>query len=258
MYQPPHSYAPQQPVRRWWQRTAVIITALVLFPPAGIALAWMSGWNQNKKIISTVLSGAWLLILMFSDSPDKKPADDAKPPVAATSSAPQSSAPAAAAPSAAAGPVMPSVLGMSFAGAERSVEALIDTELTARSAYTDVTLPADHTKWVVCFQEPGAGAALTSKSVSASVHLIAPGTTCPADKGTVLRPKSTPKPTPTPTAKPTPKPTADNGDSGSTSGGSGSVGTIRPGAFCSPAGAKGTYNGKVYTCKGPDENRWRQ
>ncbi len=33
---------------------------------------------------------------------------------------------------------------------------------------------------------------------------------------------------------------------------------VHPGAFCSSAGAHGTYNGKIYTCKGPDRNRWRR
>ncbi|MGK5557261.1 hypothetical protein ACSNOI_37190 [Actinomadura kijaniata] len=32
----------------------------------------------------------------------------------------------------------------------------------------------------------------------------------------------------------------------------------RPGAFCSPAGATGTYRGRVYTCKGPGKPRWRR
>ncbi|MGT2530929.1 hypothetical protein ACU4GG_30615 [Streptomyces nojiriensis] len=262
-YQQPHSYAPQ-PLRRWWQHPALIITALVLLPPAGIALAWTSRWDQKKKIIATVLSGLWFLLFALTPDSAKKSGDDAKSPATvATTAAPQSSAPAAAAPSPTPAPAMPSVVGTPFAGAEKAVEALLDTELTALSAYADVTLPADHTTWVVCFQEPAAGSALASKSVPVSVHLVAAGTTCPAEKGTSLKPKSTPKATPTPT--PTPKPTVDeddsgstSGGSGSTSGGSGSVGTVHPGAFCSPAGATGTYNGRIYTCKGPAPNRWRQ
>ncbi|WP_329378223.1 excalibur calcium-binding domain-containing protein [Streptomyces sp. NBC_01351] len=177
----------------------------------------MSRWDQKKKIIATVLSGLWFLVIFLSPDSSKKTGDDAKSPTAATATAtPQSSAPAAAAPPPAPAAVMPSVVGTPFAGAEKAVEALLDTELTALSAYEDVTLPADHTKSVVCFQEPAAGAPLASKSVPASVHLVAAGTKCPAEKGTNLRPKSTPKPTPTPT----PKPTVDEDDSGSGGGGS--------------------------------------
>ncbi|MFJ8013239.1 excalibur calcium-binding domain-containing protein [Streptomyces sp. NPDC096339] len=211
-YQQPHSYAPQ-PLRRWWQHPALIITALILLPPAGIALAWTSRWDQKKKIIATVLSGVWFLVILLTPDSAKKSGDDAKSPAAVTTTAaPQSSA-ASAAPASA----MPDVVGTPFAGAEKAVEALVDTELTALSAYADVTLPADHTTWVVCFQEPAAGAALASKSVPASVHLVAAGTTCPAEKGTSLKPKSTPKATPTPT----PKPTVD--EDASSSGGGGSV-----------------------------------
>lgn len=261
MYPPTHSFAPQ-PVRRRWQHPALIITALVLLPPAGIALVWVSRWDQKKKIIATVLSGLWFLVVLLTPDSTKKTTDDAKSPAAVTATiTPQSSAPAAVTPSPTPVPVMPSVVGTPFAGAEKVVEPLIETELGARSAYEDVPLAADHAQWVVCFQEPEAGAPLASTSAAASVHLVAAGTTCPAAKGTLLRPKPTPRPTPTPTptAKPTPtpKPTVED-DSGSSSGGSGSVGTVKPGAFCSPAGATGTYNGRVYTCKGPDKNRWRQ
>ncbi|MFD7260172.1 excalibur calcium-binding domain-containing protein [Streptomyces sp. NPDC059874] len=209
-----HSYAPQ-PVRRWWQHPALIITSLILLPPAGIALAWVSRWDQKKKIIATVLSGLWFLVLVLSPDSSKKTGDDAKSPTAVTATA----TPKSSAPSPTPAPVMPSVVGSPFADAEKTVEALLDTELTALSVYSDVKLPTDHTKWVVCFQEPAAGAPLASKSVSASVHLVAAGTTCPAEKGTSQRPKSTPKPTPTPTPTPTPKPTADD-DSGSGGGGS--------------------------------------
>ncbi|MFD9408763.1 excalibur calcium-binding domain-containing protein [Streptomyces sp. NPDC059989] len=223
MYPPPHAHTPWQPIRRWWQHPALIITALVLLPPAGIALVWLSQWNQKKKIIATVLSGLWFLVVFLSPDAPKKTGDDAKSksPTAVTATAtPQSSAPAAAAPSPTPASAMPSVVGTPFAGAEKAVEALLDTELTARSAYTDVTLGADHTQWVVCFQEPEAGSALASKSVSATVHLVDAGTTCPTEKGTALRPKSSPTPKPTPTPEPEPEPTADNDDSGSGGGGS--------------------------------------
>ncbi|WP_412076429.1 excalibur calcium-binding domain-containing protein [Streptomyces xanthophaeus] len=216
MYSPPHSQTPWQPIRRWWQHPALIITALILLPPAGIALVWVSQWNQKKKIIATVVSGLWFLLVFLSPDSPKKTGDGSKSPTAATATVtPKPSAPAATAPSPAPSSVMPAVVGTAFAGAEQAVEALLDTELTARSAYEDVTLAADHTKWVVCFQEPEAGAALASTSVPATVHLVAAGTTCPAEKGTTLRPKSTPKPTPTAT----PEPTADD-DSGSGGGGS--------------------------------------
>ncbi|MFF9915609.1 PASTA domain-containing protein [Streptomyces sp. NPDC013457] len=82
---PPYPYPPA-PVRRWWQHPAVIITALVVFPPGGIALAWLSGWSQTKKIIATVLAGLWFLTPFLGDPPKDNKAD-AKPKAAATASA---------------------------------------------------------------------------------------------------------------------------------------------------------------------------
>lgn len=47
-------------------------------PPAGIALAWVSQWNQAKKIIATVLAGLWFLTPLLGDPPKETQAD-AKP-----------------------------------------------------------------------------------------------------------------------------------------------------------------------------------
>ncbi|MGK5555543.1 hypothetical protein ACSNOI_28390 [Actinomadura kijaniata] len=33
---------------------------------------------------------------------------------------------------------------------------------------------------------------------------------------------------------------------------------VRPGAFCSPAGATGAHRGRRYVCKGPGQPRWRR
>ncbi|MGW6952704.1 hypothetical protein [Streptomyces xanthophaeus] len=55
----------------------MIITALVLLPPLGIVLAWMTGWTQGKKIVATALSGLWFLIALVSGGDDKV-ADDTK------------------------------------------------------------------------------------------------------------------------------------------------------------------------------------
>ncbi|MEU7277507.1 hypothetical protein AB0A69_01745 [Streptomyces sp. NPDC045431] len=87
---PPYPYAPS-PVRRWWQHPALIITALVLIPPGGIALAWLSGWSRTKKIVATALSGVWFLAIVLSDPP-KEPQADAKP-AATRSTAPTTPAP---------------------------------------------------------------------------------------------------------------------------------------------------------------------
>ncbi|MFF3320333.1 excalibur calcium-binding domain-containing protein [Streptomyces sp. NPDC003035] len=232
----PNPYGPQAPPpvrRRWWQHPALIIVALVVLPPAGIALAWLGPWSRTQKIVATVVSGIWFLLPFFGDSPAEKK-DDAKPKAAASATA-SASASASASPSPSVDLVMPNVVGKAFSEAEATVEALVDGELRADSAFDDVSLPANHTAWIVCFQGPAAGTRLVAEYADANVHLVAPGTNCPARTGTDLRPEPSktptqaptqsqapqPKPTPKPQrTTPAPRPTQDDSDD---SGGSGSV-----------------------------------
>ncbi|MFD6229466.1 excalibur calcium-binding domain-containing protein [Streptomyces sp. NPDC060232] len=221
MYPPPHAYAPSaapRPPRRWWQHPALIIAALVLLPPAGIALAWTSQWERTRKVLATVLSGIWFLIPLLSDPP-KEAGAEAKPQAAAAPSAsptpsPTPTPPAAPTPSAA--PQMPSAVGWPYVQAEKAVEELIDGELSASSAYADVPLPADHGTWLVCFQDVAAGTGLVPQSAAPVVHLVAPGTACPATPGTDLRPKPpAPAPAPPTTARTTAPAPDDDGTGGS-------------------------------------------
>lgn len=246
--------------RRWWQHPALIIAALVALPPVGIALAWTSGWSKGKKVVATVVAGLWFFAPFMGDSP-KKPESDAKPQTAvaqASSAAPTPSASPTPSPSPTPTSTptdapMPSVVGKPFSEAEKAVEDLIDGQLRALSAYNDVDLPASYADWVVCFQGPSAGAQLVAKYADPNVHLVAPRTTCPAKTSTALHPK--------------PEPTSDGGDddssstssSGGSSTGGGGSGTVTPGAYCSTPGATGvSKKGTVYTCKGPDRERWRR
>ncbi|MFD8954247.1 excalibur calcium-binding domain-containing protein [Streptomyces xanthophaeus] len=176
----------------------MIIAALVLLPPLGIALAWMARWTQGKKIVATVLSGLWFLIALLSGGGEKA-ADDKKPGTAAAATAsPGSSAAApgkAEVPSAA--PALPTVVSMQFNEAEKALKAAGVAKVTALSAYTDVPLASYHSNWGVCFQNPEAGAA----PADATLHLVGPGKTCPAATGTRLNAEAKPTPTPTPTQK---------------------------------------------------------
>jgi hypothetical protein len=69
----------------------------------------------------------------------------------------------------------------------------------------------------------------------------------------IPKPKPIGEPKPKPTVKPTPKPDPTPKSSPAPKR------TVTPGAFCSPAGAKGVgKNGATYTCKGPGQPRWRR
>ncbi|MEU2547291.1 excalibur calcium-binding domain-containing protein [Streptomyces roseolus] len=83
--QNPYQPAPAwQPPRRWWQHPALIITLLVVFPPAGIALVWLSRWTNRAKIVSTIASALWFVVALSMDPPPEKESDDPKPAVTVT------------------------------------------------------------------------------------------------------------------------------------------------------------------------------
>ncbi|MFF2778200.1 excalibur calcium-binding domain-containing protein [Streptomyces sp. NPDC058052] len=83
-YQPAPAW---QPPRRWWQHPALIIVLLVVFPPVGIALAWLGRWTTRTKIVATVLSALWFVLFLVSE-PEKKKGTGEDPKPAVTSSAP--------------------------------------------------------------------------------------------------------------------------------------------------------------------------
>ncbi|MFG2776029.1 excalibur calcium-binding domain-containing protein [Streptomyces sp. NPDC048350] len=140
---PPYPYPPA-PVRRWWQHPALIITALVVFPPGGIALAWLSRWSQTKKIIATVLAGLWF-ITPFLGAPPKDQKDDAKPKAAATAKATNSPS-ASPTPS---GP--PSFVGQNLKKA-KAVAYDRGYNAISHDASDDDARQWDDDNWKVCFQ----------------------------------------------------------------------------------------------------------
>ncbi|MFD3329681.1 hypothetical protein [Streptomyces sp. NPDC058701] len=278
MYPPPHphpyGFTPAPSVRRWWHHPALIVTALVLLPPAGIVLAWTSRWSRGKKIVATVLSGLWFLLFLVTDPPEKP--DDAKAlPVAApaatppASSSPAPPSPPSPSPSAPDEPRMPSVVGKSFAEAEKAVQDGGGTGLSALSAYRDVALATPHADWTVCLQGLSPGSPIAARLAAPTVHLAARGTPCPTREGTDLRPSPAPVPTPTPTPPPPPQPPQDESDDGGStaSGGAGdgdsdsSTPVKRAGSFCAPAGAVAVTSAGTPLVCGPGSdgrNRWRR
>ncbi|WP_369378051.1 hypothetical protein [Streptomyces sp. cg36] len=263
----PHPYGPPNaPSRRWWQHPALITVLLVFIPPAGIVLAWLSPWKPKTKIVASALALLWFLLILFQDPPKKQEEAAAEPkPIATATASPTPSATTAGptpTPTPSEAP-MPRVVAETYGDASRAIGRLIDGDIRAYSAYTDVELPKDHDDWIVCFQGPTAGKTLVRKYADPSLHLVAPGTACPRSEGTELHP--------TPTHDPAP----DNGstggsgtggsgssESGSSSGGSssgGGAGVVHPGSFCSTPGAVGvTKKGTPMIC-GPGSdgrNRW--
>lgn len=148
---PPYPYPPA-PVRRWWQHPALIITALVIFPPGGIALAWLSQWSQTKKIIATVLASLWFITPFLGDPP-KEPKDDAKPKSAATATA---TAEATATPSASPSPSgPPTYVGQNLKKAKAAAYSAGFNAISHDASDGDAG-QRDDDNWKVCFQTSAA------------------------------------------------------------------------------------------------------
>ncbi len=110
---------------------------------------------------------------------------------------------------------MPDLVGQKFADAEAAVKKLVTTPVEARSAYTDVTLAADHAQWAVCFQTPAARSRV-APATAVELSLVAPGTACPAQAGAALHPSKGPTPAaPRPASS---KPATGSSGSGGTGG----------------------------------------
>jgi len=52
--------------KSWYQKNWLVISLLILFPLAGIPLAWMSKWPKANKIGASTASGVWLLLSFLS------------------------------------------------------------------------------------------------------------------------------------------------------------------------------------------------
>ncbi|MFD9358992.1 hypothetical protein [Streptomyces sp. NPDC060031] len=153
----------------------MIITLLVIIPPAGIALAWTSPWGKSKKIVATVLAGLWFLTPFLSDPP-KKTTDDAKPQPVVSQTA-------------AAGPT-PSVSPSPTAAPDYVGQILKQAKTAARAAGYNATShdasPGDASQfddgnWRICFQTPAAQRAGNTPTLDFAV--VRNEWPCPAKDG---------------------------------------------------------------------------
>ncbi|WP_407836755.1 PASTA domain-containing protein [Streptomyces sp. DSM 116496] len=147
-YPLPHPYppAPTPDRRRWWQHPALIIPLLVIVPPVGITLVWLSRWKITPKIISSIVAGAWMIAPFVTDPPDKTETD-AKPkaPVAApaTPSASPSPSPSPSGP--------PNFVGQNLKSAQAAALAAGFNSISHDAGPDESGQWADG-NWKVCFQ----------------------------------------------------------------------------------------------------------
>ncbi|MFB6632338.1 PASTA domain-containing protein [Streptomyces sp. NPDC056362] len=145
-YAPPPPPLPPPPVSRpWWRHPGVVVGALVVLPPVGIGLAWVSPWSRPRKVIATVLAVVWTLLLVLRGG-----SSEAKPTVPEDARAPRS-APAVT-PSASPSPTGPPVLvGKSLTEA-KGVASAAGFDVVSHDASDQDAAQWDASSWKVCFQ----------------------------------------------------------------------------------------------------------
>ena len=137
----------------WRQHNAVIILALVVFPPVGLAFAYLSNWPHDRKIRGMVLSVVWLLLVVV---------------VAAVVTGPEIGKNAVNPPE------VPNFVGKSLEDAATGA---------TQSGYTNVShdaSPGDETQivrsnWQVCFQ--------VANGKNLDFGVVRVGVPCPASDG---------------------------------------------------------------------------
>ncbi|WP_406692870.1 excalibur calcium-binding domain-containing protein [Saccharopolyspora sp. ID03-671] len=152
-------------------------------------------------------------------------------------------------------PKIPDLVQWKFVDAKAKLIELGATDVRPQATYVDQQPPADPDDWLVCFQEPSAGAD-AKLPLYASLSLVDPGTSCPQQEGTYLNPPD-PDPDPDPDVRHVPTPDSSSSGSGSTNGNDSGGGSVYY-PNCSAARAAGAdpiYAGEPGYRGAPDRNK---
>ncbi|MGW4745408.1 PASTA domain-containing protein [Streptomyces sp. NPDC004290] len=145
-YAPPPPPLPPPPVSRpWWRHPGVVVGALVVLPPVGIGLAWVSPWSRPRKVIATVLAVVWtlLLVLRGGSSEEKSTVSDDAPAPRSTPAVTPSASPSPTGP--------PPLVGKSLTEAKR-VASAAGFDVVSHDASDQDAEQWDASSWKVCFQ----------------------------------------------------------------------------------------------------------
>ncbi len=72
-------YIPSFMKRKWHQKKRYIILSLIIFPPMGIPLVWLSKWNRNVKIGASVASTILFILALAAPPEETKTANKINP-----------------------------------------------------------------------------------------------------------------------------------------------------------------------------------
>ncbi|MGW7293062.1 excalibur calcium-binding domain-containing protein [Streptomyces xiamenensis] len=130
----------------------VIVVLLVVFPPAGIWLAWRSGWRGRGRVVAMGLSALWFVALAVSDPSEEGSAGDAEMAVAEVVDDGAEDI-----------LEVPDYTGQNLETAIRSAVAHGYTTVSHDATDGDARQVVDG-NWTVCFQTPEPGAEVSSGS----------------------------------------------------------------------------------------------
>jgi hypothetical protein len=144
---------------------------LVVLPPAGAVLVWFTKWSTRAKVVASVLSLLWFILILTVDPEEQKPAGDARPAV----SAPVSASPSSPSPSSS-GAGVPDYTGRTLRVA-KSAAYEDGYEAVSHDASDGDAGQWDDDNWLVCFQ------AVTGASKTIDFGVVRTGQPCPKRDG---------------------------------------------------------------------------
>ncbi|WP_369193394.1 PASTA domain-containing protein [Streptomyces djakartensis] len=142
----------------------------MLLPPAGVLLVWFTKWSMRAKVIASVLSLLWFVLVLTMDPEGQEPAGDARPAAPTRSSASPSPSPS---PS---GTVAPDYTGRTLRVAQSAAYEDGFNSVSHDASDGDAG-QWDDDNWLVCFQK------VTGASKTIDFGVVRTGQPCPKRDG---------------------------------------------------------------------------
>ncbi len=160
----------------------LVVVLLILLPPVGVVLVWLTRWSRVKKIVATVLSLLWLVLVIVTDPDDTSDDEEskAKPTVQETTTpTPTRSASGATPTPRESEKAVPRYVGKILREAKTAADA-DGFRVVSHDASEGDAGQWDADNWRVCFQtEVKRGGAKTTLDFG----VVRKGAPCPAADG---------------------------------------------------------------------------
>lgn len=62
--------------KSWYKQQWLLWFSLIIFPPLGVGLTWLTGWSPRRKKITSGVGAAWFLLMLVSGDSETEIASD--------------------------------------------------------------------------------------------------------------------------------------------------------------------------------------